>query len=67
MFLLVFLFQSKMSKLSFRAKTLDSSKPLAIYHSKEVDISHINRIVPKMPTGMEKEEESVSSELFFSN
>ncbi|XP_065568146.1 enhancer of polycomb homolog 1-like isoform X2 [Artemia franciscana] len=47
-----------MSKLSFRAKTLDSSKPLAIYHSKEVDISHINRIVPKMPTGMEKEEES---------
>ncbi|CAG7826093.1 unnamed protein product [Allacma fusca] len=51
-----------MSKLSFRARALDASKPLPIYHSDEIpdsaDCSLINRAVPQMPTGMEKEEES---------
>lgn len=53
-----------MSKLSFRARALDASKPLPIYLADEIpdtaDCSLINRAVPQMPTGMEKEEESVS-------
>lgn len=53
-----------MSKLSFRARALDASKPMPIYMADEVpdlpDFSAINRAVPQMPTGMEKEEESVS-------
>lgn len=52
-----------MSKLSFRARALDASKPLPIYLADEIpetaDCSLINRAVPQMPTGMEKEEESV--------
>ena len=52
-----------MSKLSFRARALDATKPLPVYHSDEVpDLSEynaINRTVPQMPTGMEKEEETV--------
>ena len=52
-----------MSKLSFRARALDASKPLPIYRSDEIpdnaDAALINRAVPQMPTGMEKEEESV--------
>ena len=56
-----------MSKLSFRARALDASKPLPVYHADDLpDLSEynaINRAVPEMPTGMEKEEESVS---FFS-
>ncbi|OXA43622.1 Enhancer of polycomb 2 [Folsomia candida] len=52
-----------MSKLSFRARALDASKALPIYHSTEIpdsaDCSLINRAVPQMPTGMEKEEEAV--------
>lgn len=53
-----------MSKVSFRARALDSSKPLPIYYEEELpDISEyvaINRTVPQMPTGMEKEEETES-------
>ena len=53
-----------MSKVSFRARALDSTKPLTLYYSEELpDLAEyvaINRQVPQMPTGMEKEEESVS-------
>lgn len=53
-----------MSKLSFRARQLDATKPLPIYRSEEIpdlpDYAAINRSVPQMPTGMEKEEECVS-------
>lgn len=52
-----------MSKLSFRARALDVSKPMPVYRSDEIpdlpDFAAINRAVPQMPTGMEKEEESV--------
>jgi len=53
-----------MSKFSFRTKALDNAKPLPIYlASEEPDIlsetANINRAVPIMPTGMEKEEEEV--------
>jgi len=52
-----------MSKLSFRARALDAAKPLPIYRNKDLpdltDCVSINRAVPQMPTGMEKEEESV--------
>ncbi|XP_055687742.1 enhancer of polycomb homolog 1 isoform X2 [Lutzomyia longipalpis] len=51
-----------MSKLSFRARALDPSKPLPIYLAEELpdlpEYSAINRAVPQMPSGMEKEEES---------
>ncbi|XP_050673543.1 uncharacterized protein LOC126971337 isoform X1 [Leptidea sinapis] len=51
-----------MSKLSFRARALDASKPMPIYIAEELpdlpDYSAINRAVPQMPSGMEKEEES---------
>lgn len=54
----------KMSKLSFRARALDASKPMPIYMAEELpdlpDYSAINRAVPQMPSGMEKEEECVS-------
>ncbi|XP_068184715.1 enhancer of polycomb homolog 2 isoform X2 [Antennarius striatus] len=50
-----------MSKLSFRARALDAAKPLPVYRSRDVpdltDCVSINRAVPQMPTGMEKEEE----------
>ena len=53
-----------MSKLSFRARALDASKPMPIYMAEELpdlpDYSAINRAVPQMPSGMEKEEECVS-------
>ena len=53
-----------MSKLSFRARALDAGKPMPIYHKDELsdlqDYSVLNRAVPQMPSGMEKEEESVS-------
>uniref|UniRef100_A0A0A9Y5L3 Enhancer of polycomb-like protein n=1 Tax=Lygus hesperus TaxID=30085 RepID=A0A0A9Y5L3_LYGHE len=49
-----------MSKL-FRARALDASKPLPIYMSEELpdlpEYSAINRAVPQMPSGMNKEEE----------
>lgn len=51
-----------MSKLSFRARQLDSNKPLPVYGFEELpdltELSTINRAVPQMPTGMEKEEET---------
>jgi enhancer of polycomb-like protein len=51
-----------MSKLSFRARALDATKSLPIYRDHEIpdnaDCSNINRTVPQMPSGMEKEEES---------
>ena len=57
-----------MSKLSFRARALDASKPLPIYRGKDMpdlnDCVSINRAVPQMPTGMEKEEESVGTRVF---
>lgn len=53
-----------MSKLSFRARALDPSKQMPIYLAEELpdlpEYSAINRAVPQMPSGMEKEEESVS-------
>lgn len=58
------IFDAAMSKLSFRARALDANKSLPVYHEKDVpdlpDIASVNRVVPQMPTGMEKEEESVS-------
>lgn len=56
----------KMStKLSFRARALDPSKPMPIYLAEDLpdiqEYSAINRAVPQMPSGMEKEEESVSA------
>ena len=53
-----------MSKLSFRARALDANKPMPILRAQEIpdlpDFAAINRAVPMMPTGMEKEEETVS-------
>ncbi|XP_045910716.1 enhancer of polycomb homolog 2 isoform X1 [Micropterus dolomieu] len=50
-----------MSKLSFRARALDASKALPVYRNRDLpdltDCVSINRAVPQMPTGMEKEEE----------
>ncbi|XP_067371159.1 enhancer of polycomb homolog 2 isoform X2 [Channa argus] len=50
-----------MSKLSFRARALDAAKPLPVYRNRDLpdlnDCMSINRAVPQMPTGMEKEEE----------
>jgi len=50
------------SKLTFRARTLDSSRPLPIYLAEDlpdlVEQNSINRAVPALPTGMEKEEET---------
>lgn len=52
------------SKLSFRARNLDASKPMPVYVADELpDLSEctpINRAVAQMPTGMEKDEEMVS-------
>ena len=52
-----------MSKLSFRARALDVTKPMPVYRAEEIpdmpDFAAINRAVPQMPTGMEKEEETV--------
>lgn len=52
------------SKLSFRARNLDASKPMPVYVADELpDLSEctpINRAVAQMPTGMEKDEEMES-------
>ena len=44
-----------------QARTLDSSRPLAIYLAQDlpelVDLNSINRAVPALPTGMEEETE----------
>ena len=57
-------FDAAMSKLSFRARALDANKSLPVFHEEDVpdlpDITSVNRVVPQMPTGMEKEEETVS-------
>ena len=54
-----------MSKLSFRARQVDYTKPLPIYLNHDLpdlqDFAAINRSVPLMPTGMEKDEEAVSA------
>nr|CAD7442294.1 unnamed protein product [Timema bartmani] len=51
-----------MSKLSFRPRALDASKPMPIFMAEELpdlpDYSAINRAVPQIPSGMKKEEES---------
>jgi enhancer of polycomb-like protein len=53
-----------MSKLSFRARQVDYTKPLPIYLNHDLpdlqDFAAINRSVPLMPTGMEKDEEAVN-------
>ena len=50
------------SRPTFRARTLDASKPMAIHRADELpelDGEYaINRAVPALPTGMEKEEEA---------
>ncbi|XP_032831256.2 enhancer of polycomb homolog 1-like isoform X2 [Petromyzon marinus] len=50
------------SKLSFRARALDASKPLPVFRAEALpdlqDAVSISRAVPQMPTGMEREEES---------
>ena len=52
-----------MSKLSFRARALDANKPMPVYRASEVpdlaELAAVNRAVVEMPTGMEKEEETV--------
>lgn len=58
-----------MSKLSFRARALDATKPLPVFRCEDLPDLHeyasINRAVPQMPTGMEKEEESVRHGSYF--
>ena len=53
-----------MSKLSFRARAIDANKPMPVYKAEEIpellDFAAVNRAVLEMPTGMEKEEETVS-------
>lgn len=52
-----------MSKLSIRPRNLDACKFIPIYKCEEIpdlhDYASINRSIPQLPTGMEKEEESV--------
>ena len=54
-----------MSKVTFRARALDATRPMPVYKAEELpdirDFATINRSVPQMPTGMEKEEESVGA------
>ncbi len=57
------------NRLLFRARTLDAAKPMAVYMAHELpdltDFTNIiNRAVPQMPTGMEKEEETVDDRAF---
>ena len=52
-----------MSKVTFRAKALDHNKPMPVYidveMSKLADLVNVNRTVPEISSGMEKEEERV--------
>ncbi|CAI4231176.1 unnamed protein product [Auanema sp. JU1783] len=52
------------TKLSFRARALDSNKAMCVYYASELpdlsDCTPIARAVAQMPTGMEKEEEMES-------
>lgn len=56
------MYHFKMSKLSFRARQVDYTKPLPIFLNNDLpdlqDFAAINRSVPQMPTGMEKDEEA---------
>ncbi|KAL4229035.1 Glycosyltransferase 64 protein C4 [Mactra antiquata] len=51
-----------MSKVTFRARALDAGRPMPVYKAEDIpdlpDFATINRSVPQMPTGMEKEEET---------
>lgn len=50
-------------KLSFRAKAIDPNRRMPIFTAEELvgvsDYVSINRELPQMPTGMEKDEEKV--------
>ena len=52
-----------MSKLSFRARAIDANKAMPVFRAEEIpellDFTAVNRAVLEMPTGMEKEEETV--------
>ena len=54
----------------FRARALDATRALPVYRSDDIPelAEHVamNRSVSQMPTGMEKEEESVSYFFLFS-
>lgn len=60
--------KTQISKLSFRTKALDPSKPMNIHIGEELPglrgCSVINRAVPLLPTGMNKGEESVRRLVF---
>lgn len=47
----------------FRARQLDAAKPIPVYRQEDIpdyaEFNAINRTVPQMPTGMEKEDETV--------
>lgn len=47
----------------FRARQLDAAKPIPVFRQEDIpdyaEFNAINRTVPQMPTGMEKEEETV--------
>lgn len=51
-----------MSKVSFRARALDSNRPLHLHFDHEItdlsDYASISRSVPLLPSGMEKDEET---------
>ena len=58
------------TKVSFRARALDTSKPLPIYRSDENpdildSVAVQSRAVTLAPTGMEKEEEEVPTGFFY--
>lgn len=59
---------NKLTKLSFRTRALDPAKPMNIYIGENLphftEYSAINRAVPQMVSGMQKEEESVSVSFF---
>lgn len=57
--------QNLNKQLSFRPRNIDHFKPMQVLKTEDVpDLNNfattINRTVPQMPTGMEKEEECVS-------
>jgi len=53
-----------MNKLSFRARALDANKPFVVYRGDDVpdqlEFGAANRAIAEMPTGMDKEEETVT-------
>lgn len=53
-----------MSKLSFRARAVDVHKPMPVHIGDGVppdyEFASVSRAVLEMPTGMEKDEETVS-------